>query len=748
MKLIIDLQALQTASAKRGIGRYSVGLCKALLDEFKDWEVFFLLHDEVGSCLTKRGLEESFSNFSGSTLRFPLPSLDSPALHIHADQLRMSKILRERIIEGVAPDVVLIASLFEVDGVSTVPPVSSRSYACGVILYDLIPLEDPDGYLPNVIIKDWYFERIGQLKNADFMLSISDYVRVDAISKLSLDAEVVVNISAGVDLDISLGDKSADDALFLRNVADPYLLYVGGFDVRKNIEKFIYCFSLLSNELKRRFRIVLAGSISAQRRDEIENYVKNIDEVDIRVDILGYVDDENLVRLYKGAHLFVFPSLNEGFGLPPLEAMRLGVPTIASNRSSLPEVVGNSAALFDPDNIHDFVRVLELGIQDEQFRENLIDTGIIQSSRFSWVKTAGVAAEIIKKSVGENSNAGSRASQNFQGFVSEHYLSGNFSPESFRDKKFKNLVARGLWCASEAKNAVESEFLARELIVGRNFQDEIPAYVHAEKPQVFSSVLCREQHFHLPLYSYWCKKIKEVPRLHRKQWEFVYICQVLYERGALRPGASAIGFGVGKEPLVSLFASFGLQVMATDLDFHRAVEAGWVATNQHSDSLENLNKKQICPTADFERLVQFRSVDMNTIPDDIGKYDICWSSCAFEHLGSIRKGLDFVIKSSELLKPGGIAVHTTEYNVISNERTLDDNPDFVLFRKCDIEQLGRELASKGYILETVDFCSGNDSLEAHVDMPPYTKEPHLRLQLAGEYVATSLGLIIRSPNEV
>jgi SAM-dependent methyltransferase len=138
---------------------------------------------------------------------------------------------------------------------------------------------------------------------------------------------------------------------------------------------------------------------------------------------------------------------------------------------------------------------------------------------------------------------------------------------------------------------------------------------------------------------------------------------------------------------------------------------------------------------------------MNHIPKDIGAFDFCWSSCAFEHLGSIRKGLDFVMNSARLLKPGGVAVHTTEYNVTSNSKTLDNNPSFVIFRRCDIELLVDELKFEGFEVDPIDFSSGEDGLERYVDLPPYLDEPHLRLQLAGEYVSTSLGVIIRAPQK-
>jgi SAM-dependent methyltransferase len=185
--------------------------------------------------------------------------------------------------------------------------------------------------------------------------------------------------------------------------------------------------------------------------------------------------------------------------------------------------------------------------------------------------------------------------------------------------------------------------------------------------------------------------------------------------------------------------------LATDLDFNKAKELGWVSTDQHSDDLSALNERGLCDLNKFNDLARFLNVNMNHIPKDIGNFDFCWSSCAFEHLGSIRKGLDFVINSARLLKPGGIAVHTTEYNLSSNSKTLDNNPGFVIFRRCDIELLVRELKSEGFDVEPIDFSSGEDKLERYVDLPPYVDEPHLRLYLAGEYISTSLGIIVRAP---
>jgi hypothetical protein len=278
-----------------------------------------------------------------------------------------------------------------------------------------------------------------------------------------------------------------------------------------------------------------------------------------------------------------------------------------------------------------------------------------------------------------------------------------------------------------------------------HFDNSFPNREDDGIPYVFGSGLCREAHFRMPLYQYWCRKLHQVPNYHRKQWEWVYICQVLYERGSLKPGLNGLGFGVGKEPLVPLFASFDVNILATDLDLTKAKDLGWVQTNQHSDGLRDLNGQGICPDSVFGSRVSFKYVDMNSVPTDLGSFDFIWSSCAFEHLGSIRQGLDFVINSSKLLAPGGVAVHTTEFNITSNERTLDNNPSFVLFRKKDLEILTEELRALGYLVEPIDFEAGSDTLERYVDLPPYVDTPHLRLQLAGEYTSTSAGIVIHAP---
>ncbi len=229
--------------------------------------------------------------------------------------------------------------------------------------------------------------------------------------------------------------------------------------------------------------------------------------------------------------------------------------------------------------------------------------------------------------------------------------------------------------------------------------------------------------------------------LHRKLWEYCFITQALYERGMLRQGIKGLGFAVGKEPLSSLFASYGSQITATDLHFEESQQGGWVETNQHANALADLNERGLCDPAQFDHLVDFEPVNMNQIPDTLRGFDFLWSCCAFEHLGSIQQGLDFVYHAMECLKPGGVAVHTTDLNLSSDDETIDHQKD-VLFRKRDIRELVHRLQRAGHYAAPLNFFKGWGEADKFVSLPPYIQDAlHLKL-LIDPYIATSVGLII------
>lgn len=195
------------------------------------------------------------------------------------------------------------------------------------------------------------------------------------------------------------------------------------------------------------------------------------------------------------------------------------------------------------------------------------------------------------------------------------------------------------------------------------------------------SQLCTYSTLSSAQFQAWATRLGSKNHMHRKVWDWCFICEALNDSGCLEPGRVGLGFAVGQEPLVSVFNSFGVEVVATDLDTLAAADKGWVQTNQHADNKTVLNLRGLCSADVFDRLTTFEFADMTQIPSrDSGCFDFTWSACAFEHLGSLDAGIDFVFGSLETVKPGGVAVHTTEFNISLEESTLEFG-ETVIYRR-------------------------------------------------------------------
>ena len=243
-------------------------------------------------------------------------------------------------------------------------------------------------------------------------------------------------------------------------------------------------------------------------------------------------------------------------------------------------------------------------------------------------------------------------------------------------------------------------------------------------------------------------KIKRALVFHRKLWELAFICEALSERSLKKENCKGLGFAVGTEKLPALFASMGCDITASDLPIDDDRKDKWAETNQYSGSLDGLNKDELCPKTIFSQKVKFLPVDMNRISADLQDYDFTWSTCSFEHCGNLELGLRFLERQMDCLKPGGIAVHTTEFNLTSNKKTVTKG-DYVIYRLCDIEEIIDRLKSQGHTVEPIDIHNGNHLVDQIIDQPPYgefsdmaiSKRKHMRLNLRG-YVSTSIALII------
>lgn len=175
------------------------------------------------------------------------------------------------------------------------------------------------------------------------------------------------------------------------SLPDRYVLYLGGFDVRKNVETAVAAYRLMVRTIGGECPFVIAGSLP--ERDtaftpDPRRLVREQEVDDRLVHFSGFVDDRDKPALYRGAVAFVFPSLYEGFGLPPLEALACGTPVVASDVASLPEVVGEGGVLLGPRDAEGMARVLARLVTDDDYHAEMSRRALAQAARFSWDRTA------------------------------------------------------------------------------------------------------------------------------------------------------------------------------------------------------------------------------------------------------------------------------------------------------------------------------------------------------------------------
>ena len=233
---------------------------------------------------------------------------------------------------------------------------------------------------------------------------------------------------------------------------------------------------------------------------------------------------------------------------------------------------------------------------------------------------------------------------------------------------------------------------------------------------------------------------------NRKLWEWAFILEAAQGAGLLEAGKRALGFGVGSEPMPAVLAAHGVEVLATDQGWEAG--ADWATFNElMGPDLTGLSRPHIVDNLELARLVHQREVDMNAVPADLGEFDLVWSSCVIEHLGSPERGLDFVVESCRLLKPGGIAVHTTELELTPQTETRDYG-HCAVYRISDLQALQDRFSEVG-CESAFNFGVSMDRFEdrwVSLAQTPYRAAlpdgPHLKLAI-GDSISTSFGVLIR-----
>lgn len=407
MRIVLDLQACQAASKHRGIGRYSMALAQAMVRRAGPHQMLIALSSHY-----PEPIAEVRAAFDGLLPQNQIRVYDLPGPLAEYDKrnawrVRAAEQLREHYLASLAPDFVHVASLFEGLGENAAASVlhGDGSFDTAVTLYDLIPLLRKDVYLAEAHVAGWYYRKLQSLKNAELLLAISGHSRQEAMAALQLPGERVVNISSAVGPEFHprVLDEASKCEMYARfGLRGDFIMYTGGIDYRKNIEGLIEAYALLPGALRARYQLAVVCSIQDHDRVRLQRVVAKFGLPKDDVVFTGYVTDQDLVALYNSTSLFVFPSLQEGFGLPALEAMSCGAPTIGSNNSSIPEVIGRADALFDPTSVRAIADKMHQALSDSAFSESLSAHGLLQAREFSWDASAQRAIAAFEETHARN----------------------------------------------------------------------------------------------------------------------------------------------------------------------------------------------------------------------------------------------------------------------------------------------------------------------------------------------------------
>lgn len=378
MTVVFDLLGVQNRDhGERGIARYVANLALAVESDHPNIVDRYLIHPDL-----------------------PIPESLNPILSsrkaIRADDYE------DAALSPSAGGVFICGSLFELEQpLDAVLPAWARTpqWRRVAVLYDLIPLRFPDHYLADNRLRMRYQARVEALKVFDHLLAISDASAADASELVGLNSDQLSSIGAGADPQFrhpSTSPETVARRLVSRGtfpgLRSGYILFPTGFDFRKNIDAFVRAYAALSPELRSDHQLVMMCGLNEPQMLYMTDLLA---EVGLRRDevlLTGRVSDAELVDLNQGAHLVVFPSLYEGFGLPVLEARKCGAAVICGDNSSLREIQTDPTARFDAGNVSEMTRAMSRALTVHGEIDRLRNQ---PAPSYSWADCAASTADVI-----------------------------------------------------------------------------------------------------------------------------------------------------------------------------------------------------------------------------------------------------------------------------------------------------------------------------------------------------------------
>ncbi|MBI5152727.1 glycosyltransferase family 4 protein [Candidatus Peregrinibacteria bacterium] len=374
MKIAVDFREASRLN-KTGKGWYAYNLLAAVLAQDSQNEYIFYI-DKLCA------LPEEFKKFSNIAWR----RINRRSIFWHLAVLRDLKAAH-----GSAP-----ADLFFATTSFIIPALAARTLKTIIIVHDLVAFLFPDHNKKAVFIEKMTLKFA--LKKAVKVITISENTKKDLLKKFAPSTSSLIDKIASVPAAASekfhqMSLPEIKNFRISHNLPERFILGVGTLEPRKNFTTLIDAFAQVNQEFPN-LKLIIIGA-KGWKYKQIFDRVHHQDIKD-KVIFRGYVAENDLVGYYNGAEIFVFPSLYEGFGIPPLEAMKCSCPIIASNAASMPEVIGTGGLLVDPADTRGLAEAIKSILVDRDLRNKLVNRGQHQSQKFSWQSSASKLIQLFR----------------------------------------------------------------------------------------------------------------------------------------------------------------------------------------------------------------------------------------------------------------------------------------------------------------------------------------------------------------
>lgn len=384
--------AQSPASGFRGVGRYIRELTKELILCSKgQLDIYLALNGKL-EC------DHLFRYFDGIIDRDHIKVWNyypevPPACLTDNNEPKPEELFHEWFMHQFDADIIWVPNFQEGYGDANVAASVKLTRGRETIistLHDVTPLIYAENYL-NPSIRPWYMRKLQYVCDSDIVLTDSEFSKDKISELLGISRDKIKVILLSYDSRVFY----SSDKYLSADSKEKYFLYAGGSDQHKNLKRFIEAFGMLGDEITSEYKIKFAGKEPLADKNKLIKYAEEAGVDKNCLEFLGYVSDDDLRLDMQKCTAFVFPSYAEGFGLPPLEAMACGAPTIVAGATSVREIVIDEEARFDPWSVEDISRKMKRVITDKDYSDRLIKNGIARAKDFSWVKGAEQIREIM-----------------------------------------------------------------------------------------------------------------------------------------------------------------------------------------------------------------------------------------------------------------------------------------------------------------------------------------------------------------